>query len=374
MRVAMLLDWFFPYAAGVANALADEAQVVMVTRDHGLEIGAIDDPLRAKRALLDDRVGMLVIRGRQRDPRSLNDAARVRRLFQRVKPDVLHVQDHADWRLFGLERTLTRVPTLLTVHDVVFHEGEKHREDASLPLRRYVGRSVRSQAGAYVVHGRRLADLLGAQDWYRGQDIHVIPHGRLPYAASCAPLPIRPTILFFGRLEFYKGLDLLVEAAEIAAQRVPHLRVIVAGQGPDASRCQGLVRSPELFDWRIGFVPHEETASLFAEASVIVLPYRDASQSGVVPMAFANGRPVIATDVGSLSEAVHHGLDGLMVRQASAEAVAAAIVRLFTETGLLTRLAAGATTTMSTGLLAPQHIAELHMKAYAQLAHGALSR
>ena len=224
------------------------------------------------------------------------------------------------------------------------------------------------------MHGQRLASLLETQEWYRGQDVHVIPHGRLPYAASCAPLPSTPTILFFGRLEYYKGLDLLVEAAEIAAQHIPDLRVIVAGQGPDAPRCQALVRSPALFDWRLGFVPHGETASLFAEASVVVLPYRDASQSGVVPMAFANGRPVIATDVGSLSEAVHDGEDGLMVRDVSATAVAAAIVRIFTETALLTRLAAGATAAMSSGILAPEHIAELHMMAYAQLAQRAASR
>lgn len=371
MKVTMILDWFFPYAAGVANALADETEVIIVTRDHGLELCVATDAVRAKRALLDDRVGLLIVRGRQRDLASACDVIQVRDLLERFPPDVLHVQDHADWRLHLLERSLTRVPSLLTIHDVVFHQGEKHREDTSLPIRRRVGRAVRSHAGAYVVHGHGLADVLAAQDWYRGQDIHVIPHGRLPYAASSAPLPARPTILFFGRLEYYKGLDLLVEAAEIAAQRVPQLKVIVAGHGPDASRCRALVKSPALFDWREGFVPHEQTAALFAEASVVALPYRDASQSGVVPMAFANGRPVIATDVGSLSEAVHDGQDGLLVGDVSAGAVAAAIVRAFTETGLLARLARGAGAAISTGHLAPEHIAELHMKAYAQLARRA---
>jgi glycosyltransferase involved in cell wall biosynthesis len=370
----MILDWFFPYAAGVANALADVAQVVVITRDHGLEVGAARDAISAKRALLDDRVHTLIIRGRQRDLGSVSDVLHVRRLLQRFPPDVFHVQDHADWRLYGLQRSLPRVPTLLTIHDVVFHAGEKHREDASLPLRRRLGRSVRSHAGTYVVHGRGLADLLAAQDWYCGQAIHVIPHGRLPYAASSEPLPARPTILFFGRLEYYKGLDILVEAAEIAARHIPGLKVIVAGLGPDGSRCQAMVKSPEIFDWRLGFVPHEETAALFAEASIVVLPYRDASQSGVVPMAFANGRPVIATDVGSLSEAVLDGQDGLLVHEVSAGAIAAAIVRAFTEPGLLPHLAAGARATMTSGPLAPGNIAELHLDAYRQLAQGAAMR
>ena len=364
----MLLDWFFPYAAGVANALAAEAQVVMVARDHGLEIGVADDTLRTMRTMLDERVRLVMIGGRQRDPRSLSDVIRVRGLLQRMAPDVLHVQDHADWRLFALERLLRRVPTLVTIHDVVFHEGEGDREGASLPLRRSVGRSVRTHAGAYVVHGRRLADLLEAQDWYRGQATYVIPHGRLPYAASRAPLPDTPTILFFGRLEYYKGLDLLIKAAEIASERVPGLRVIVAGHGPDEARCRELVRYPQLFDWRAGFVPHGEIAGLFAEASVVVLPYRDASQSGVVPIAFANGRAVIATEVGSLSEVVHDGQNGIVVRALSAEAIATAIVRAFTEPHLLDRLAEGATATMTTGMLSPQNIALLHLHAYARLA------
>ena len=214
-------------------------------------------------------------------------------------------------------------------------------------------RSVRSHAGAYVVHGRGLADDLAAQDWYGGQDIHVIPHGRLPYAASSTPLPVRPTILFFGRVEHYKGLDLLVEAAEIAAQHIPHLKVIVAGQGADAARCRALVRSPALFDWRLGFVPNEEIASLFAEASVVVLPYRDASQSGVVPMAFANGQTGHRNRRGvSIAEVVRDGRDGLWFGRGLGAAVAAAIVRASLNPSA-DPLAPGRVATMSTGLLAP---------------------
>lgn len=367
----MLLDWFFPYAAGVADALADQAQVVIVTRDHGHELGVGGDSVRVKEALLDYRVRILTVGGRQRDLGSLSDVAHLHRLFRRHTPDVFHVQDHADWRLTALQRALRRVPTLLTIHDVVRHEGEAYQEGVSLPLRRLTNRSVRASADAYVVHGRALAEALAAQEWYRGQAIHVIPHGRLPFAASCAPLPTRPSILFFGRLEFYKGLDLFVEAAEIAAGQLPALRAVVAGRGSEASRCRELVRSPELFDWRTRFIPNEETAALFSEASVVVLPYRDASQSGVVPMAFANGRPVIATAVGSLPEVVRNGENGLLVRDMSSKAIANAIVRVFTEDGLLDRLATGATATMTTGPLAPKHIADLHMEAYARLAQRA---
>jgi len=365
----MVLDWFFPYAAGVANALAEGwAQPAMVTRDRTYEMGGSDDQMSVMRAMLDPRIPLLTIGGRQRDPRSLRDILKVQRQVRQLSPDVLHVQDCEDWRLYVVQRLLPRVPIVMTIHDVVFHEGEADRGGASFPIRRYVRRSDRAYANAYIVHGRQLADTLAAQDWYRGQQINIIPHGRLPYAASQAPLPATPTILLFGRLEYYKGLDLLVEAAELAARRVDGLKVIVAGQGSDVRRCQALVKSHELFEWRLGFVPNEATAALFAESSVVVLPYRDASQSGVVPMAFANGRPVIATNVGALSEAVHDGEDGLLVGEASPKAIATAIVRMFTEPGLLHRLTAGAEATVSTGPLAPAHIAELHLQAYLRVA------
>lgn len=363
----MLLDWFFPYAAGVANCMADEAQFVIVTRDHGHELGSDDDAVAAKRAVLDCRVRMLTISGRQRDLSALVDTRSALSALRDFRPDVLHVQDHVDWRLYLLQQIMHAVPTLLTIHDVIRHEGEAPRVDASLPLRRHIARAVRSHAEEYVVHGRSLAGLLESQDWYGGQAVNVIPHGRLPYLASSSPLPPNPTVLFFGRLESYKGLDILIEAAEIAADSIPGLKVIIAGRGPAADRCRALVTTPGLFDWRLGFVPNAETAALFAEASVVALPYRDASQSGVVPLAFVNGRPVIATNVGAISEAVRDGHNGILIHQVSPAAVAAGICRVFNEDRLLSRLADGALETVTSGAMSQQRVAELHMRAYSRL-------
>jgi len=365
MRVAMLLDWFFPYAAGIANPLASEAQVLAITRDHGSELGVDGDAVDAKRGLLDERVGLLTIGGRQRNVCSLADVARLRCLLRRFPPDVFHVQDHIDWRLYALQRALPEIPALLTIHDVVLHDGEKHVERLPFDVRRSVRRAVRRHAAAYIVHGQALVDTLRSQSWYRGQSVYVIPHGLLPYAAAPTPVPTTQTVLFFGRIEHYKGLDLLVDAAKIAQASLPGLSVIVAGQGPEAARCQELAGGSPLFDWRIGFVPQEQTAALFSEAAAVVLPYRDASQSGVVPMAFANGRPVIATDVGALCEAVQDGRDGLLVDDPSPAGIAAAIVRLFTEPGLLQRLADGACDTPQAGHLSPRRVAALHLEAYA---------
>lgn len=159
-------------------------------------------------------------------------------------------------------------------------------------------------------------------------------------------------------------MDLFVEAVERAAQAIPDLRAIITGKGPEAIRCRALVRRPDLFEWRDGFVPDSALPDLFGEVSLVVLPYRDASQSGVIPLAFANRRPVIVTAVGSLAEAVDDGVDGLVVDRPSAVAIAECIVKAFVEPGLLERIAANALTTATEGRFSTKQVAKAHLDAY----------
>jgi glycosyltransferase involved in cell wall biosynthesis len=181
------------------------------------------------------------------------------------------------------------------------------------------------------------------------------------------PLPEVAKVLFFGRLEYYKGLDVFIEGCEIAARSLPGLRAMIAGRGSDLERARGAMTMPQMFEIRAGFIPDEVLPSVFGESSVVVLPYREASQSGVVPLAFQNGRPVIASSVGGLAEAVDDGVDGLLVPPEDPRALADAVVRLFRERGLLHKLAAGAAETVTSGRLAPCAIAQKHLDVYSEV-------
>ena len=368
MRVAMFVDWFFPYTAGIANALADRAEVLMVVREHGQELGITEGVAGAMRSLIDDRVGVAFLGGKQRDPWSAVHVERLSSVLLRFRPDVLHIQYHADWRLFALERVLRGVPTLYTVHDVVLHPTNPEAKPSAATRIRHsllgtIVRGSRGPANAYVVHGQHLADLMRMQEWYNDAPINVIPHGTFPYGTSNKPLPQRPTILFFGRIEYYKGLDILIEAAELASASLPDLGVIIAGRGDDAARCRRLVTKPGFFEWREGYVRYDRLGPLFSEASIVVLPYREASQSGVIPLALQFGRAVIATDVGALSEAVDDGRDGILLRHVSAESLCCAMVRVLSDREALTRLSNGAFDTVTTGRLKPERIGDLHLEA-----------
>jgi glycosyltransferase involved in cell wall biosynthesis len=171
-------------------------------------------------------------------------------------------------------------------------------------------------------------------------------------------------VLFFGRMEYYKGLDVLVEAAREAEGRVPGLRVVVAGQGPELARCREAAADSTVFDWREGFVTDDSLPALFAECRAVVLPYREASQSGIVPLAFSCGRPVVATRVGALTEAVQDEVDGLLVAPDDPAAMASALVRLLTEPRLAETLSRGALATVTDGRMSRRSIARAHMAVY----------
>ena len=90
----------------------------------------------------------------------------------------------------------------------------------------------------------------------------------------------------------------------------------------------------EKFEIHNRYIPNEEVSNFFDEASVVVLPYVEASQSGVVAISFAFGKPVVVTNVGSLSEVVDHGNTGFVVSPKSVSELANAIIKLLSDDNL----------------------------------------
>jgi glycosyltransferase involved in cell wall biosynthesis len=129
--------------------------------------------------------------------------------------------------------------------------------------------------------------------------------------------------LFFGRFRAYKGLDLLRDAFALLYARHPEATLRVVGEG-DAEACApGLAALPGV-TVESRWVPEVEIPALIAAADTVVLPYREASQSGVVPQALALGVPVVGPPVGGLAEQLGAG-GSLMLAEISAPALAAAM-------------------------------------------------
>jgi glycosyltransferase involved in cell wall biosynthesis len=135
--------------------------------------------------------------------------------------------------------------------------------------------------------------------------------------------------LFFGYVREYKGVDVLLDALGRLAPEGPPWRAIIAGEWyvDRAAADRAVARPPlagrvEIVD---RYLSSEDAARHLAAATVLVLPYRSGTQSGVVPLAYAHGRGVITTQVGGLAEAVRAGESGLLVPPENAAALAEAL-------------------------------------------------
>ncbi len=150
-------------------------------------------------------------------------------------------------------------------------------------------------------------------------------------------------LLFFGYIRKYKGLHVLLDAVKEALTKLK-LKLLVVGEFyDDEADYREQIRKLELGEYVkvvSDYVPNEEVAAYFSAADAVVLPYIDATQSGIAQIAYNFSKPVITTDVGGLAEVVLDGRTGLVVPPNAASELSAAIVKFFSE-GLAAKFSAG---------------------------------
>jgi glycosyltransferase involved in cell wall biosynthesis len=314
MRIALVdpLAYTPPYDHALASALAEEGHAVTLLTSrfpHGRapEAGsyAREELFAPVSTRLFRRSPLrLAAKGIEYAP----SVARLLRRIERLDPDVVHVQwlPRPEVDLRWLRRLADDRPVVLTAHDV-------------LPRRRRafpVWPDVLETAERVVVHSRRGVEQLVELGLGR-ERIARIPHPVFP--AEPLPPPEGRTLLFFGLIRDYKGLDVLLQALP----EIRDARLVVAGDPVDpVPRANGGV------EWRLGFVPEPEVRELMAQSAVVVLPYRQLDSSGVLATAIGYRRPVVVTDVGSLGEIVREFGAGEVVPVDDAEALAKACTRL----------------------------------------------
>jgi D-inositol-3-phosphate glycosyltransferase len=146
--------------------------------------------------------------------------------------------------------------------------------------------------------------------------------------------------LFFGYVRHYKGLDTLLTAWKRVRAERPGATLLVAGEFYEKpERYEALALAAGGVRLLNRYIADDEVEALFRATDVTVLPYRSGTQSGVTHVAYALGSPVIATNVGGISETVAEGETGLTCPPEDPEALARSLVRYFAE-GLRERMAA----------------------------------
>jgi glycosyltransferase involved in cell wall biosynthesis len=264
------------------------------------------------------------------------------RTFNRIRqarPDLLILQWWTPFwtpSLYALTywvRHRTQIPILFLCHHIIAPEGGM--------LDWFLARFVFRRADGFIVMSEEDYALLRRalpQAYIRGTThpiydmFSVEPRDPGEARARLGLGTEERVLLFFGFVRRYKGLRYLLQALPEVRREMP-VRLLVVGEFWEDERTYqemiaglGLQEAVTVVN---RYVPNEEVGLYFAAADVLVLPYLEASQSGVVQMSFGFERPVIATRVGGLAETIEHNRTGLIVAPGDAQALAAAIVSYF---------------------------------------------
>ena len=253
----------------------------------------------------------------------------VRAAITSWKPTLIHINSghwSYPWLIPSLAR---RYPLVATLHDVAPHPGERR------PHHGWKLGSLLRHARRVIVHSEELRRQAEATWHLPPGKCVVVPlasfgHCAIP-SGTISEEPSRAELLLYGRVYAYKGYDVFFRALPAIVAQVPHVRVTLAGAGDLSPWMPAITAAQDRIRVINRFVSDEETSRLFSETSIPVLPYVEASQSGVALLAAAHGRAVVASRVGAIPEAVQDGITGILVPPGDPDALARAVIDLLND-------------------------------------------
>jgi glycosyltransferase involved in cell wall biosynthesis len=255
------------------------------------------------------------------------------KMIRRFNPDIVHITYPLD--LLEILLLQFRNKMLLVMHDPFPHSGKEN-------LRNTIARYISIKLIPKIV-------LLNNTQKNQFAEYYKIPLKKIlinklgPY--NCI-LNFRPNltinnekikILFFGLISPYKGLEYLCEAMLKVHNVCPNVELIIAGKGNiyfDFEPYKNL----QYIQLHNRYIDMQELASFLYEASFVICPYKDATQSGVIMTSFAMERPIIASNVGSLKEQIENGKTGLLIPPCDSEVLADAIINLSNNPQLIDKM------------------------------------
>ena len=285
----------------------------------------------------------------QRAIRLLSAWMGLTRYLSQRKPDIVQFSKiHFPFEGIFLAQMRRRGLTLTQIcHE--FELRENHRGlFSSLTVRAYA--DIYKNFSAIFFHAKENRDkFLSLFPLVDDKKTHIVPHGNSGWLLKHFPQDhnwnallqrygfkqAQPVVLFFGLLAPSKGIQELVEAFALVRQS-SDAKLLIAGYPTkhfDIAELKEKIAALGLTEHVVldpRYIPLEEVGALMGLATVAVYPYRSSTQSGALQVAYTFGRPVVATIVGGLPEAVEHGRSGFLVPANSPPELAEAIRKLVT--------------------------------------------
>ena len=217
---------------------------------------------------------------------------------------------------------LKRKKLIFTIHDIHSHSGEKPRYNFAEKMNEYIIRSPYP----LIVQNTTDFEYLIINHPDIAAKFRFIPLGILDifreFKSKPKEIP-KSDLLFFGRISPYKGIEYLLDAIRALYSRGIVLKTVIAGQGDIYFRKDDFEKLGIKLINR--YIPNEELVSLIEGSKIVICPYTDATQSGVVMTAFAFNKSVIASDIESFKDVIIDGINGFLVPPRNSKELASKI-------------------------------------------------
>lgn len=298
------------------------------------------------------------------DPRNIFLYIKFLSIIKKIKPDVINIVGGIDILSSFLLKYRGKI--VLTVHDPFPHSGEQNfrreffRKLAMLNCSKFI-----------LLNEKQCKDFIKVYRLKKEQVYinHLGVYDCIRKFLCCKTKKSNGksnNVLFFGRISPYKGIEYLLDAMQIVHKKIPDAYVTIAGSG-----CLYFDVTPykdaKYIDIRNRYVGMEELADLISSSDIIVCPYIDATQSGVIMTAYSLCKPVIATNVGGLAEMVEDGKTGILIPARDVKSLANCLIKLLSEKDELNRMSEYINTRYFLGDRSWRVIAERYIKTYREI-------
>lgn len=239
-------------------------------------------------------------------------------------PDVIYLTMNDLWApfLFPKLKGFLRVKT---IHDVGIHEGNN-----SIFNKWWNSTNFRD-AEKFVILSKIFVTELEKKGISKS-NIVVIPHAGFTFYADQYHTnnsnTVKKIILFFGRIDKYKGLEILLDAMPMIIEKHPDVLLRIAGNGDLQDLIFKIEKLHDNIELINRWIKDCEIADIMRDCLLLILPYTHATQSGVIPLAYAFQKPVIATNVGGLGEQIVEGVTGHIIMPQNAKIISEYVNRM----------------------------------------------
>lgn len=254
-----------------------------------------------------------------KNSKNLRLSYRLARVIKRSHCDLIHFNGN-DLQQIWISVFTASIPKIYTVHDYIGHTGERGNKPERFNKFLMGSKNQKIVHTKYAIEDYKLPK----------KRVKCIHYGNLEIYRLWNKKTIDEqanTLLFFGRISPYKGIEYLIDAIPIIKKSIQNLKVIIAGEGEFYFDIKN-IKGDKTYEIINRYIPNDELVELIQRASVIVCPYTDATQSGVVMTAYAFNKPVVASAVGGVPEVVEDNETGRLVPPKNAQALANAIIDL----------------------------------------------